>query len=88
VEENTADLVEPPSEIEVNHAITAKMRNLLVMVCFSYSTIALLQMLFLLLADESRAEVQKSTGEETLTGSRRYAEQNLALVTLPVTRHG
>lgn len=28
-EENTADLVEPPSEIEVNHAITAKMRNLL-----------------------------------------------------------
>ncbi|KAE8446121.1 hypothetical protein EG329_012492 [Mollisiaceae sp. DMI_Dod_QoI] len=30
-EENTADLVEPPSEIEVNHAITAKMRNLIVM---------------------------------------------------------
>lgn len=34
-EENTADLVEPPSEIEVNHAITAKMRNLLVMVRFN-----------------------------------------------------
>tara|TARA_R110002060_G_scaffold76174_1_gene86352 strand:- start:291 stop:515 length:225 start_codon:yes stop_codon:yes gene_type:complete len=31
-EENTADLVEPPSQIEVNHAITAKMANLLVMV--------------------------------------------------------
>ncbi|KAL2067991.1 hypothetical protein VTL71DRAFT_16089 [Oculimacula yallundae] len=30
-EENTADLVEPPSQIEVNHAITAKMANLLVM---------------------------------------------------------
>ncbi|KAH8683296.1 BcCMK3, calcium/calmodulin-dependent protein kinase [Tricladium varicosporioides] len=30
-EENTADLVEPPSEIEVNHAITGKMRNLLTM---------------------------------------------------------
>jgi [calcium/calmodulin-dependent protein kinase] kinase len=28
-EENTADLVEPPSEIEVNHAITTKMRGLL-----------------------------------------------------------
>ncbi|KAF4634600.1 hypothetical protein G7Y89_g3493 [Cudoniella acicularis] len=28
-EENTADLVEPPSEIEVNHAITGKMKNLL-----------------------------------------------------------
>jgi [calcium/calmodulin-dependent protein kinase] kinase len=31
-EENTADLVEPPSELEVNHAITAKMKHLLVMV--------------------------------------------------------
>jgi [calcium/calmodulin-dependent protein kinase] kinase len=31
-EENTADLVEPPSELEVNHAITAKMKNLLVVV--------------------------------------------------------
>lgn len=31
-EENTADLVEPPSELEVNHAITTKMGNLLVMV--------------------------------------------------------
>ena len=31
-EENTADLVEPPSDIEVNHAITAKMRNLMVLV--------------------------------------------------------
>ncbi|KAH6684179.1 BcCMK3, calcium/calmodulin-dependent protein kinase [Halenospora varia] len=30
-EENTADLVEPPSEIEVKHAITGKMRNLLTM---------------------------------------------------------
>ncbi|EPE34095.1 Protein kinase-like (PK-like) [Glarea lozoyensis ATCC 20868] len=30
-EENTADLVEPPSDIEVNHAITSKMRNLLTM---------------------------------------------------------
>lgn len=30
-EENIADLVEPPSEIEVNHAITAKLRNLIVM---------------------------------------------------------
>ncbi|KAE9374572.1 Pkinase-domain-containing protein [Stipitochalara longipes BDJ] len=29
-EENTADLVEPPSELEVNHAITAKMKHLLV----------------------------------------------------------
>ncbi|CAG8952048.1 hypothetical protein HYFRA_00000784 [Hymenoscyphus fraxineus] len=29
--ENTADLIEPPSEIEVNHAITYKMRNLLTM---------------------------------------------------------
>ena len=28
-EENTADLVEPPSEVEVNHAITTRMRNLL-----------------------------------------------------------
>ncbi len=36
-EENTADLVEPPSEIEVKHAITAKMRNLVIMVSpFSY----------------------------------------------------
>lgn len=33
LEDNTADLVEPPSQIEVNHAITAKMANLLVMVC-------------------------------------------------------
>ena len=32
-EENTADLVEPPSELEVNHAITAKMKNLLAVVC-------------------------------------------------------
>ncbi|CZT05391.1 related to calcium/calmodulin dependent protein kinase C [Rhynchosporium graminicola] len=31
LEENTADMVEPPSQIEVNHAITAKMANLLVM---------------------------------------------------------
>jgi [calcium/calmodulin-dependent protein kinase] kinase len=31
-EENTADLVEPPSDIEVNHAITTKMRNLVVLV--------------------------------------------------------
>jgi len=30
--DNTSDLVQPPSAIEVNHAITAKMRNLLVMV--------------------------------------------------------
>lgn len=30
-EENTADLIEPPSETEVNHAITTKMRNLLTM---------------------------------------------------------
>ncbi|KAG0648518.1 kinase C [Hyphodiscus hymeniophilus] len=30
-EENTADLVEPPSDIEVNHAITVKMRNLIVL---------------------------------------------------------
>ncbi|KAG9235521.1 BcCMK3, calcium/calmodulin-dependent protein kinase [Amylocarpus encephaloides] len=30
-EENTSNLVEPPSEIEVNHAITSKMRNLLTM---------------------------------------------------------
>ncbi|KAJ5043000.1 uncharacterized protein L3040_004389 [Drepanopeziza brunnea f. sp. 'multigermtubi'] len=30
-EENTSELVEPPSAIEVNHAITARMRNLLVM---------------------------------------------------------
>ncbi|KAH8600803.1 calcium/calmodulin-dependent protein kinase [Bisporella sp. PMI_857] len=29
--ENTADLVEPPSALEVNHAITTKMRNLIVM---------------------------------------------------------
>ena len=34
-EENTADLVEPPSETEVNHAITAKMRNLIVLVCLN-----------------------------------------------------
>ena len=32
-EENTADLVEPPSDKEINHAITAKMRNLIVLVC-------------------------------------------------------
>ncbi len=39
-EENTSDLVEPPSEIEVNHAITTKMRGLLVVVCIeSYSQI-------------------------------------------------
>lgn len=31
-EENTADLVEPPSKIEINHAITGKMSNLLVLV--------------------------------------------------------
>lgn len=31
-EENTADLVEPPSQLEVNHAITAKMRHLLAVV--------------------------------------------------------
>lgn len=30
--ENIAVLVEPPSESEVNHAITSKMRNLLTMV--------------------------------------------------------
>ncbi|TAQ90411.1 hypothetical protein B7494_g1248 [Chlorociboria aeruginascens] len=30
-EENTANLVEPPTEIEVNHAITAKMMNLMVL---------------------------------------------------------
>ncbi|TVY44800.1 Calcium/calmodulin-dependent protein kinase kinase [Lachnellula occidentalis] len=30
-EENTSDLIEPPSEIEVNHAITTRMRNLLMM---------------------------------------------------------
>jgi len=30
-EENCADLVQPPSALEVNHAITAKMRNLMVM---------------------------------------------------------
>lgn len=30
-EENTADLVEPPSKIEINHAITGKMSNLLVL---------------------------------------------------------
>jgi [calcium/calmodulin-dependent protein kinase] kinase len=32
-EENTADLVEPPSDIEVHHAITTKMGNLIVLVC-------------------------------------------------------
>ncbi|CZR59155.1 related to calcium/calmodulin dependent protein kinase C [Phialocephala subalpina] len=37
-EENIADLVEPPSEIEVNHAITAKLRNLIVMVRDAIST--------------------------------------------------
>jgi len=37
-EENTADLVQPPSDIEVNHAITAKMRNLLVLVCYLSSS--------------------------------------------------
>ena len=31
-EENTADLVEPPSDLEVDHAITAKMKHLLVVV--------------------------------------------------------
>ena len=31
--DNTAALVQPPSDIEVNHAITTKMKNLLVMVC-------------------------------------------------------
>lgn len=30
--ENTANLIQPPSDIEVNHAITAKMRNIMVMV--------------------------------------------------------
>ncbi|KUJ19870.1 BcCMK3, calcium/calmodulin-dependent protein kinase [Mollisia scopiformis] len=37
-EENIADLVEPPSEVEVNHAITAKMRNLIVLVREAIST--------------------------------------------------
>ena len=32
-EENTANLVQPPSVSEVNHAITAKMRDLLMIVC-------------------------------------------------------
>ena len=31
-EDNTANLVEPPSDIEVNHAITARMSNLLAVV--------------------------------------------------------
>ena len=34
--ENTANLIQPPSDIEVSHAITAKMRNLLVMVSRSF----------------------------------------------------
>ena len=33
VEENTADFIETPSEHEVKHAITTKMRNLMVLVC-------------------------------------------------------
>ncbi len=32
-EENVANLVEPPSEVEVNHAITAKMIHVLTLVC-------------------------------------------------------
>lgn len=35
--ENTADLVEPPSEHEVNQAITSKMSNLIVLVGTSHS---------------------------------------------------
>ena len=31
-EDNTANLVEPPSGVEVNHAITPKMKNLITMV--------------------------------------------------------
>lgn len=31
-EKNVADLVEPPTQIEMNHAITSNMRNLVVVV--------------------------------------------------------
>jgi [calcium/calmodulin-dependent protein kinase] kinase len=31
-QDNTANLVEPPTEIEMNHAITSNMKNLLVVV--------------------------------------------------------
>lgn len=32
-EENTANLVEPPTEEEKNHAITGNLSNILVLVC-------------------------------------------------------
>jgi [calcium/calmodulin-dependent protein kinase] kinase len=38
-EENTADFIEMPSEHEVNHAITTKMGNLMVLVCLDPSLV-------------------------------------------------
>ena len=37
-EENTSDLVEPPTEAEMNAAITGNMRNLLTVVSLMYTS--------------------------------------------------
>ena len=36
-EENTAELVEPPTEEEMKRAITGNLSNLIVVVCFQYN---------------------------------------------------
>lgn len=54
VEENTADLVEPPTEEEMNTAITGNLSNLLVVVSWQTSTVSIDTDIA---ADESSEEV-------------------------------
>ena len=63
-EENTSDLVEPPTQSEINRAITATMNNLLTVVSF-ISTFSCLQSSFDIILDESSEQVQMLAVEAT-----------------------
>jgi hypothetical protein len=63
-EENTSDLVEPPTESEINRAITSTMNNLLTVVSF-ISAFSCSQFRFDFVADESSEQIQKLAVETT-----------------------
>ena len=63
-EENTSDLVEPPTALEINRAITSTMNNLLTVVSFIF-TFSCLPTSFDIILDESSEQVQKLAMEAT-----------------------
>lgn len=70
-EENTSDIVELPTESEINRAITSTMNNLLTVVS-SISTFRCLQFRFDVTQDESSEQVQKLVVETTPRVNDRY----------------